>query len=109
MPAHHSGCGHQNAIWSNSKERHINRLQVQQNKCLRIILGADIRTTVAELHQAAGIPQVADYIRQAAEVFYERTVINDNPLISGITNTRMVQEKHRMLYQHLPLYSTPRP
>ncbi|KAK9744302.1 hypothetical protein QE152_g7875 [Popillia japonica] len=100
---------HGAAIWSNARpvERHINRLQVQQNKCLRIILGADMRTSIAELHQAAGIPLVADYLYHAAQAFYDKTLANDNPLIRGITNTRMVREKHRMLYQHLPLYNMP--
>lgn len=91
-------------IWSNTTERHIERLQVQQNKCLRIILGADIRTPIVELHQAAGIPLIADCINHVAQIFYEKTTTNDNPLLRGITNTRLVKEKHRMLYQHLAIY-----
>lgn len=95
-------------IQSNSTKRHINRLQEQQNKCLRIILSADIRTHTVGLHQAAGIPLVADYIHQAAQRFYEKkTATHDNPLTRGITSTCLVEERHRMLYQNLPIYNTP--
>lgn len=99
---------HGAVIWANATARHIKNLQVQQNKCLRIILEVDMRTPILQLHQATGIPLVEEYVERVADRFYNKTMTHDNPLIRGITHTRQIETRHRLRYQPFQLYGTPR-
>lgn len=95
-------------IWANAARRHINRLQAQQNKCLRIILGADIRTPIRKLHEQTGLPLVREFVMNTASKFYQKTTTHENPLIRDITRTRLVEERHKMPYHQLEVFRTPR-
>lgn len=94
-------------VWAHTAPRHIRRLQVAQNKCLRAILGVDSSIRISLLHEAAGVPMIADLVRNTAINFYDRTTRHENPLVRSITATRMVEARHKLPYSHLPIYNTP--
>lgn len=91
-------------IWSNASPTSINKVQIMQNKCLRLALGKDRYTTIRELHDEANIPTVKDYVETIAKKFYAGTVTHENRLIQGIISTRGVHHKHKLSYEHLPIY-----
>lgn len=93
-------------IWSMAAKYLIRKLQVVQNKCLRIILGARRRTPVQTLHENTGIDLLNEYVQQIAEKFYERTESSDNLLIKNITRIRNTENVHRLLHQHLEIFNT---
>lgn len=68
----------------NSAKTRLKKLQVMQNKCLRMALNKPYYTRVTELHELAKIPTVEEFFRKNADKFYENVKHNDNPLISAL-------------------------
>lgn len=86
-------------IFNNCAKCHFNKLQVQQNKCLRMILSAPYYTRTTKLHLDSGIPTIRDFVNKLTESFYERCNTHSNELIS-ILGTYKLDEigrvKHRL-------------
>lgn len=84
----------------NCPKTHFNRLQVMQNKCLRMALNAPFRTRTADLHNAANIPYIREFIDKNANNFYEKAQNHDNELIKHLgdysKNTLPFRVKHRL-------------
>lgn len=92
------------SAWTMAADYLLKKIQVVQNKCLRVILGVGCRTRIGDLHAAADVGPVRPLIRDVAEGFYRRTATSDNALISGITAIRNVRGVHRLPYEHLPIF-----
>lgn len=57
-------------IFSNCSKTQMNRLQIYQNKILRIIYNTNSRTKTALLHDLANIPTIQDKIHEMTNKFY---------------------------------------
>ena len=82
-------------------------LQRFQNKCLRLILGADRYSRIRDLHENTHIPLICEYVEQLSQKFYT-TQLQHNPLTRTITKIREYNSpfriKHLLPYQTLPLF-----
>lgn len=68
-------------VWNNCADCHIKKLQIIQNKCLKIIFKLPYHFSTRELHKIANIPLVADQIAKNTDNFRRKLVYSDNPLI----------------------------
>lgn len=57
-------------VWNHISDTNLGRLQVFQNKILRLITGRGRYATLRELHHASTTPYIVDYIRQISDKFY---------------------------------------
>lgn len=67
--------------WSNMANCHKKKLQIIQNKILRMVLSAPFATKIIDLHKSSGIPYFNDRIQSLTTKFYNSTVNSKNPLI----------------------------
>ena len=65
-------------------EKNINKLQVIQNKCLRIVLCADRSVTVEELHKKTNMSMVRDRLKKMTEKYIASNILTENPLILNL-------------------------
>jgi hypothetical protein len=71
-------------VFSNAAKCHLSKLQLFQNKLLRMILNIkwdDFRTTLS-LHDQASIPCISDFINKLTTNFYQRLNNHPNDLFS---------------------------
>ena len=66
-----------------ASDTNLLRLQVIQNKCLRMALNLPPWTPIRDLHKEAKIPHLGDTILRMTDKFYEKTKTSDNPYIRG--------------------------
>lgn len=87
-------------IIANCAATHLNKLQVFQNKCLRMALDMPYYTRTSELHEDASIPYVRDFIAKNAEKFYETAHAHESELIKKIgaysTESLPFRVKHKL-------------
>jgi hypothetical protein len=57
--------------WSNAAPTHISKLQILQNKILRMILNAPYITPIVQLHNDSKIPYIKDFIAKLCDKFYK--------------------------------------
>lgn len=63
---------------------HIRKLQIQQNKCLRMVLNAHYRTRTDKLHKKTNIPTIEDYLGKLTTNFYKNCSYSENKLIKNL-------------------------
>jgi endonuclease/exonuclease/phosphatase family metal-dependent hydrolase len=87
-------------IFNNCAKTHLNKLQVVQNKCLRMILNADFYDRNVDLHDRARIPTIRNFIDKLTKNFYERSFHHENDLISNLGKYTIddvrLRVKHRL-------------
>jgi hypothetical protein len=87
-------------IFSNCPKTHFNRLQIMQNKCLRMVLSAPYYTRVTELHHDAKVPYIRNYVNTLTENFYRKAEFHQNNLVNSlgkyIKEPPAFRVKHRM-------------
>ena len=87
-------------VFSNCAKTHIQRLQVLQNKNLRMVLSAPYSTRIAELHEQLEIPSIHDFIAKLTDRFYNQSVNSVNIFISNLNdysgNVINFRIKHRL-------------
>lgn len=71
-------------VFQNCAKTHFNRLQVLQNKSLRMVLDQPYGTRNVDLHKEAKIPTILEFIEKNAKKFYETTSMVENPLVRQI-------------------------
>lgn len=69
-------------IWSNTCDTNYKRLQIIQNKCLRMIIDAEPGISNKKLHELANIPKLKELVHKHATNFYS----------SKLTNITILQE-----------------
>ena len=69
---------------ANCPKTQFNRLQIMQNKCLRMALSKPYSTRVSKLHSEAKIPTIREFVDKNSNKFYECTKKHENPLISPL-------------------------
>lgn len=91
-------------IFSTTCNTNINKLQVLQNKILRIIQNKTNRTKITLLHNTAGMPLIEDVIHNNTYKFYMYT-INKNELTSQINlynkNTAPFKIKYKLPHTNI--------
>lgn len=86
-------------IFNNCAKTHLNKLQVMQNKCLRMILNADFYERNVDLHERAGIPFIRDFIDKLTNNFYEKAATHSNDLIASLGNYILDDEGRRVKHR----------
>jgi hypothetical protein len=71
-------------IFANCAECHFRKLQIQQNKILRMALNADFFTKNIEIHKKTNIPTVREFVDKISSNFYTRAKSHKNPLVSTL-------------------------
>lgn len=71
-------------VHMNCAKAHLKRLQILQNKCLRMALNASYFTKTTDLHKEAGIPTIDEFISKNSEKFYTKARDNKNELIKSL-------------------------
>ncbi|KAL1115009.1 hypothetical protein AAG570_007832 [Ranatra chinensis] len=64
-------------VWHTVAETHLQKLQITQNKCIRLASGQPIRTNTLELHKSLNIPTLKDFIGQLTDKF--KLSLRDHP------------------------------
>lgn len=70
--------------WSNCARTHVKALQIQQNKCLKMILDLPFDHPTASLHRIAKVKTVAELLRYHTHNFYLRCKRSANELIRNL-------------------------
>lgn len=88
-------------IFTNCPKTHFNRLQIQQNKVLRLVTNAEWHTRTEDLHTTTNIPTVRDFVDQLTNTFYESASTHSNELIKNLgtyskDNMGIRRLKHRL-------------
>lgn len=73
-------------VWANAAKTHIKKLQVMQNKCLRMVFNAPYCTRISALHDGHKIQYIQDFIQKLHSNFYSKIKSNSNPLIKNLGN-----------------------
>lgn len=73
-------------VYNNCAFRHFNKIQIKQNKILRMILDANMFDTTESLHNRTNIPFIRDFVDKLNESFYSRALSHENNLISTLGN-----------------------
>lgn len=71
-------------IWRGCAKTHIRKLQVVQNKFLRMILKKPPRTRITELHRLANIEPLVNRVNSRAELIKSRALVSTSDTIRNI-------------------------
>ena len=87
-------------VFSNCAKSHLAKLQITQNKCLRMILNAPYITKITVLHEETNLPYIEEFIDKLTENFYKKAHFNKNKLIKKLGtynyNSLSFRLKHRL-------------
>lgn len=87
-------------VFSNAAKTHIEKIQVAQNKNLRMVLSAPYRTRISLLHKDSKVPTIKEFISKLTERFYKQSAISENNLVKrlGVYSTRLPRTrlKHKL-------------
>ena len=86
-------------VFSNCADCHMRRLQVLQNKCLRMVLNAPFRTRISSLHHRSEIPKIKSFVEKLTENFYKNSGKSTNKLVSRLgyySLSVLTRPKHRL-------------
>lgn len=73
-------------VWGTCAEMHKRKLQVAQNRLLRMILDAPFGTRTSDLHRDAGCRRVDDRIAEAIDGFILSAAGSEHPLIRALVS-----------------------
>lgn len=71
-------------VWGQCAQTHIARIQVAQNRALRMILDSPFGTRIIDLHEEANCPRISEKIRITTESFKQKCIISEHALISAL-------------------------
>lgn len=86
--------------FANTAKTHIQKLQVAQNKYLRMVLNSKYRTRIQILHKKTKIPSIQKFINKLTESFYHQSAKSSNLLVKRLgvydTRTPFPRLKHKL-------------
>lgn len=82
-------------VWGHAAKTHINRLQIFQNKVLRIATKLPQCTPIRILHRETRTDIIQEFIKTSAMRFYYRTENHPNPLVAGLGNYDPIHFRHK--------------
>lgn len=71
-------------VWGDCAKSHRKRLQVKQNKLLKMIYNFDPFYPTEELHRVTGVVTIEEFINKTARSFWNSCQISANPLIESL-------------------------
>lgn len=71
-------------VWGKAASCHIKKLQVSQNKLLKMMLNLPWRHSTIDLHQRANVEWISERIQKLANKFDYSCDISENPLINQL-------------------------
>jgi Reverse transcriptase (RNA-dependent DNA polymerase)/Endonuclease-reverse transcriptase len=80
-------------VWSGCSATHIKKLQIFQNKCLRLCASAPRATKITLLHSELGIELVKDHLAKLSTNFYPKLKDSKNPLVRALA-TSAINKTH---------------
>lgn len=92
--------------WNFISDTQYKRIQITQNKMLRLLTNANRYTPIVDLHRATGLPMIKDYVSETSQKFLS-TKIHTSVITRDITNIRRrdnYTHTHRLLHERLPIY-----
>ncbi|CRK91456.1 CLUMA_CG005125, isoform A [Clunio marinus] len=72
--------------FANSANSHPGKLQVMQNKMLRMVLNARFRTRISFLHEKNNISKIKEFIYILTEKFYIKNAESENSVVKKLGN-----------------------
>ena len=82
-------------VWRQAAKIHIKKLQIFQNKVLRLITNSPRFTPIRILNREANTELIQEFMDTAATKFYDSTRNHNNPLVAGLGNYDPTHYKHR--------------
>lgn len=70
--------------WGDCAATHLNRLQIYQNRILKMCLNRPFRHSTAAVHEEADVEPVLEFIARISDNFIQRSMQSSNPLISTL-------------------------
>jgi hypothetical protein len=86
-------------VFANAAKTHLNKLQVLQNKNLRMVLNAPFRTRIQTLHKKASMPTISEFITKLTERFYVRASGSTNRLVKRLGDYSQRTLPHRLKHK----------
>lgn len=75
-------------VWGCTSKSNLNKLQVLQNKAIKIAYNTPFRTNLMKLHTKIKFPSIKEFITKTTKKFYINADHNDNKLIAKLGKTR---------------------
>jgi hypothetical protein len=82
-------------VWGFTAKTHINKLQIFQNKVLRIITELPRVTPIDTLHEQTEIETIQTHVSTIATKFYLKSQISDKPQIRQLGKHNVIHGKHK--------------
>jgi hypothetical protein len=83
------------SVYGYAPKRHINKLQIFQNKVLRIITNLPRLTPIETLHEQTGMETIQTHVSRIATKLYLKSQLSDNPQIRQLGQYNPIQNKHK--------------
>ena len=89
-------------LWGCAAASHIKKIQVTQNRVLRMITGAPWYVRNSRLHTDLDIPQVTTVIKETYESLNRRMIEHENPMVASIPESATPPPTARRLKRKRP-------
>lgn len=87
-------------VFANCAQSHIKKLQIFQNKCLRMVLNAPYATKISTLHEDSELLYIHEFIKKITDRLYNKSKYSASQLIQDLddysTNVIRFKIKHRL-------------
>ena len=85
--------------WSILATCHKKRLQIIQNKCLKIICEAPRYTRISDLHIAANLPYIEVLLEDRVQKMFSNITEHENPLVRSVGQLYQGRAVYRNIFQ----------
>ena len=82
-------------VWGHAARSHVKKLQTVQNRILYMATKLPSITPTKDLHEAAQIQTIKDFIESAAKNFYYNCQDNNNPHIARLGTYDCQNDRHK--------------
>ena len=87
--------------WSVLDKYHKKKIQILQNKCLKIIFQAPRFTRISELHYVANLPYIDELMEDWVHKMFHMISTHDNTLVQTVGHVYQWRVTHRNIFQGL--------
>ena len=84
--------------WRILAQCHKKRVQILQNKCLKIIFDAPRYTRISDLHNVAQMPYIAELLDSYVHKMYTASQTHENPLVQAMGHFNQQRATHRNIF-----------
>ena len=87
--------------WRILAKWHKKKIQILQNKCLKIIFQAPRYMRISELHDVANLPYIDELMEDRVHKMFHMISTHDNPLVQTVGHLYQWHVTHRNIFQGL--------